>query len=730
MSAETLERLAAWEAIGRSPFFGPLSPEAGAEIVGRLQRQEFPAGAVIVREADDAHAHGYYLIASGAAEVWVRKGARPDRSPQACQVYPPDPAAWAPDPRRHTFVARLGSGQGFGEMSLLLGGPPRATVRAATDLVLYTLDSVTFKGVLNQHRGLALALEEEMLLRAAAAFLGAASPFASLPADALRWLAVRLLPVPFPAGEDIVREGEPGDAFYIIHTGQAEMLGRRSDGSLYRVGLLGPGEAFGEQALLATEPHPVTVRALAASPNQPGGRVEVLRLSRDAFLETLQQFSERHNYFIQLALQRQRPQRIASWQMERQVGRGGESVAVLKDTQTNRYLKLSEPAAFLWEQMDGEHTVRDLALAYFAQYKAFGLDAVLTTMLQLHAAGFLHIQRLDRVNSEPDPGRSIWRRSLAKLGSLISHHVTHYWSLPDVDRLITWLYRYLLRPLYTRPFLVLQGTAMLIGVALYVRYLAGGGLPGVDVRSFALVLPWALPVHLFLHEVAHAVTAKHFGREVHKAGIGLYLLHAGGLCGYQRHVDGAAWAARRHRLRRAVYQLPSQRRGHAAHPMGPACRAASRPLPLRHRGPHPRLDQPEPADRIRWLLRADGLAGRAQPAGQGPGLLGCAGVGCGPGFARPAPDTDLYCLWCVGHRLYLGRGLGGFPCLPRLRVGHGQPLYACGRGPAARLDRRWAYGRAGTAPRVGTHAARRAPDTGAPEPGKRGIKFRLTSLWP
>jgi putative peptide zinc metalloprotease protein len=70
---------------------------------------------------------------------------------------------------------------------------------------------------------------------------------------------------------------------------------------------------------------------------------------------------------------------------------------------------------------------------------------------------------------------------------------------------------------------MLQSVGTLIGAVLYVRYLTGGALPGVDVHSFALVLPWALPVHLFLHEIAHAVTTKHFGREVHKAGIGLYL---------------------------------------------------------------------------------------------------------------------------------------------------------------------------------------------------------------
>ena len=116
MSDETLQRLAAWEAIGRSPFFGPLSPEAGAEIAGSLQRREFPAGAVIVREADDAHSPCYYLIASGEAEVWVRKGVRPDRPLEACQVYNPGQAAWTPDLQRHTlrFWGLLELGNGLG----------------------------------------------------------------------------------------------------------------------------------------------------------------------------------------------------------------------------------------------------------------------------------------------------------------------------------------------------------------------------------------------------------------------------------------------------------------------------------------------------------------------------------------------------------------------------------------------------------------------------------------
>ena len=107
-----------------------------------------------------------------------------------------------------------------------------------------------------------LAREEETAQSAISDSLERASPFASLPPDALRWLAERLQPVRFEPGESILHRGEPGDAFYLVRDGRVAVLGQRPDGTEYEIDALCAGEPFGELALLSGEPHSATVRAL------------------------------------------------------------------------------------------------------------------------------------------------------------------------------------------------------------------------------------------------------------------------------------------------------------------------------------------------------------------------------------------------------------------------------------------------------------------------------------
>jgi hypothetical protein len=101
--------------------------------------------------------------------------------------------------------------------------------------------------------------------------LRALSIFAPLPAPTLEALAFRLEPVAVPAGETVFEQGQPGDRFFIIASGRVEVL---VDG--HRVRVQGPGEAFGEIALLRDVPRTATVRAL-----EP---LELLALGREDFI--------------------------------------------------------------------------------------------------------------------------------------------------------------------------------------------------------------------------------------------------------------------------------------------------------------------------------------------------------------------------------------------------------------------------------------------------------------
>jgi hypothetical protein len=94
--------------------------------------------------------------------------------------------------------------------------------------------------------------------------------FAPLPPPTIEWMAAHLRELEVNAGTAIIREGQVGDRFYLIERGACEVtIGERL------VRRLGPGDGFGEIALLRPVPRTASVWATE--------RTSLLTLDRDAF---------------------------------------------------------------------------------------------------------------------------------------------------------------------------------------------------------------------------------------------------------------------------------------------------------------------------------------------------------------------------------------------------------------------------------------------------------------
>jgi len=163
------------------------------------------------------------------------------------------------------FVATLGIGAIVAPLLIELVGIRGALI--ATGALLPILAAVLWTRI--------SALDAQSLAPTRELELLRAIPlFKPLPAPAIDQLASSLIPVQAAAGDEIVRQGEPGDRFYVVASGEVDVL---IDGRHHST--LGPGDYFGEIALLRDVPRTATVRASADT--------ELLALERDEFLSAV-----------------------------------------------------------------------------------------------------------------------------------------------------------------------------------------------------------------------------------------------------------------------------------------------------------------------------------------------------------------------------------------------------------------------------------------------------------
>jgi len=98
--------------------------------------------------------------------------------------------------------------------------------------------------------------------------------FSHLPVPTLEAVAARLVPLVLAPGESVIRQGEPGDFFYIVESGRLDVTvdGRPRPS-------LGPGDSFGEIALMKALPRTASVVT--------GTAACLWSLDRETFLATL-----------------------------------------------------------------------------------------------------------------------------------------------------------------------------------------------------------------------------------------------------------------------------------------------------------------------------------------------------------------------------------------------------------------------------------------------------------
>lgn len=234
----------------RIPLFSDLDTATFIELLNRVPLRHYEGDDFIVREGD--HGESFFVLVSG--NVRVLKGA-------------------------DLQIAELGPGAFFGEISIVVNRPRRASVQAIDASSALEISKMELDRLCEEYPHIQEVLRrfaEQRLLHN----LMLTSPiFTPFPPDEKKDLVRRFTPELFARDRDLITEGEHSTGLFLIASGAATVLKQGAEGTLDTVATLCEGDICGEMSLMTREPATATVRALQDS--------RVLRLPEEVFSEII-----------------------------------------------------------------------------------------------------------------------------------------------------------------------------------------------------------------------------------------------------------------------------------------------------------------------------------------------------------------------------------------------------------------------------------------------------------
>jgi putative peptide zinc metalloprotease protein len=223
-----------------------------------------------------------------------------------------------------------------------------------------------------------------------------------------------------------------------------------------------------------------------------------------------------------LAYLQYRPQRVAAYSYElAQLPTGVDRRIrwVLKNRTTERYMLLTDPERFLWEQMDGRASLQEIATAYVLRYGAFDFDLIPTLIAKLRRADLLTLRPASRLRERlarsKNPAVYIVETTLKRLEQLTVRS-------QNINSLISRLYRWGGSLFFSPPILVVGLVLIALGVIGSLRLWPQAASIAASLTLHPILTLLFLKLLLFatmaVHQLIHALACVHYGRRVREFG--------------------------------------------------------------------------------------------------------------------------------------------------------------------------------------------------------------------
>lgn len=192
--------------ISNNFLFRNLDEEQYLDVVNAMSEKRVVKGTTVIEQGDVGDF--FYVVESGTLDCFIGQNK----------------------------VTNYEAGGSFGELALMYNAPRAATIITTSDSVLWALDRITFRTILMENTSRKRRMYEY--------FLSEVVLLKSLESYEQHKIADALESVYFEDGQEVVKQGDVGDQFYIIESGEAIVL-KEENGIQQQVNQLERGSYFG-----------------------------------------------------------------------------------------------------------------------------------------------------------------------------------------------------------------------------------------------------------------------------------------------------------------------------------------------------------------------------------------------------------------------------------------------------------------------------------------------------
>jgi putative peptide zinc metalloprotease protein len=197
--------------------------------------------------------------------------------------------------------------------------------------------------------------------------------------------------------------------------------------------------------------------------------------------------------------------------------RSGADYVVVHNPAARAYARLDPREFELLPLMDGQHSVKELVIAYYQRHGVLALARVAGLVRLLQQQTFLQVS---------SPLADAYQTLAVRLHGAPHRSLPSELTTEALDAVLGDAYRSWGHIFFHRVWLMIGLVLGIVGPVLVLLEMAHGrytlyDMGGSAVLSIALLVVLAL-VALAIHELGHGLAVKHAGRRIHEAGIRLY----------------------------------------------------------------------------------------------------------------------------------------------------------------------------------------------------------------